>query len=119
MKLIPTRVHGVLDYLSAGTLFVLPGLLGWDETVTRRVQLAAVGTLLYSLVTKYEWGLGPVKVLPMPAHLAFDGGSGALFCAAPWLLPDEPPQVKNVLVGVGLFELLVTLNSQTQTQEGD
>ena len=119
MKLIPTRVHGVLDYLSAGTLFVLPGLLRWDATVTRRVKLAAVGTLLYSLVTRYEWGVGPLRVLPMRGHLACDGTSGALFCAAPLLLPDEPPAVKNWLVGVGVFELLVTLNSQSEPKTGD
>ena len=117
MKLIPTRVHGVLDYLSAGTLLVLPGLLGWDGMVARRVKLAAVGTLLYSLATRYEWGLAPVKVLPMPAHLALDGLSGAAFCAAPWLLPEESSEVKNVLAAVGIFELLVTLNSQAKTGE--
>lgn len=116
MKLIPTRIHGILDYLSTGTLFVLPGLLGWDETVTRRVRLVAVGTLLYSLVTRYEWGVKPLAVLPMPGHLALDGASGALFCAVPWLLPDEAPAVKNTLIGIGVFELLVTLNSQSKPQ---
>jgi hypothetical protein len=47
----------------------------------------------------------------MPAHLTLDGASGALFCAAPLLVPDEPPGVKRLLVGV--FELLVTANTQT------
>ena len=83
------------------------------------MKAAAFGTLLYSLTTRYEWGLGPVKILPMPAHLACDGGSGALFRAAPWLLPGESPAVKKVLVGIGLFELWVTLNSQAQTGTGE
>ncbi len=117
MKLIPTKTHGALDYLTVGTLLVLPRLLGWDETVTKRVRLAAIGTALYSVVTKYEWGVGPLKVLPMAGHLACDGASGLLFCAAPLLLPEEPAPVKNVLVGLGLFELFVTLNSQP-TPEG-
>lgn len=120
MKLIPTRIHGVLDYVTAAKLFVLPTLFGWDDQVAKRVRLAAVGTLLYSLATRYELGLKPVAVLPMPGHLALDGASGLLFCAAPWLLPDEPPAVKNILVAIGVFELFVTLNSQTQPQiEGD
>lgn len=114
MKLIPTRIHGVLDYVTASKLFVLPTLLGWDAKVASRVRTAAAGTLLYSLVTRYELGLKPVAVLPMPAHLALDGASGVLFCAAPWLLPDEPRAVKTILVAIGVFELLVTLNSQTQ-----
>lgn len=114
MKLIPTRIHGVLDYVTAAKLFVLLMLLGWDAKVASRVRTAAAGTLLYSLVTRYELGLKPVAVLPMPAHLALDGASGLLFCAAPWLLPDEPRAVKTILVAIGVFELLVTLNSQTQ-----
>ena len=120
MKLIPTRIHGILDYVTAATLFVLPNLLHWDAKVTARVRIAAAGTLLYSLVTRYELGLKPVAVLPMPGHLALDGTSGLLFCAAPLLLPDEPKAVKTILVGLGVFELLVTANSQTQPQiEGD
>ena len=39
MKAIPTKIHGVLDYVTAAGLFLLPRLLGWDETVTRRVVL--------------------------------------------------------------------------------
>lgn len=114
MKIIPTKIHGMLDYITAGALFILPTVLDWDDRVKTRVRVAAVGTLLYSLVTRYEWGLTPVKVLPMAGHLACDGASGALFCAAPMLLPDQPARVKNTLVGIGLFELLVTLMTQTQ-----
>lgn len=120
MKLIPTRIHGVLDYATAATLFALPSLLHWDKKTATRVRIAAAGTLLYSLITRYELGLKPVAILPMPGHLALDGASGLLFCASPLLLPDEPTPVKATLVGLGLFELLVTLNSQTQPQtEGD
>ena len=116
MKPITTEAHGALDYLTAGLLYALPGLLGWDEKVAGRVKAAAVGTLLYSLVTKYERGFAPLAVLPMTAHLALDGASGALFCAAPLLLPDEPKAVTNLLVGIGVFEILVTLNTQTVPQ---
>ncbi len=120
MKLIPIRGHGVLDYLTAATLFVLPKMLGWDDKVSSRVRVAAVGTLLYSLVTRYELGLKPIAFLPVPGHLALDGTSGVLFCAAPLLLPDEPRAVKNILGAIGIFELLITLNTQTQPKiEGD
>ena len=103
-----------MDYVTAGTLLVLPSLLGWDKTLSRRVRIAAIGTALYSLVTRYELGLGPLKVLPMRGHLGLDGASGALFCAAPWLLPDAAPATKNLLVALGVFELLVTANSQAE-----
>lgn len=102
-KLISTRTHGVLDYLTAGALFALPRALGWSDRVTGLLTGAAVGTVGYSLLTRYE--LGVVKVLPMRAHLVLDALSGAALCAAPLLLPDEDDEVKQALVGLGLFEL--------------
>lgn len=113
MKVIPTKVHGVFDYLMVGTLIALPQALGWSGGVTRLLTNAGLGTLGYSLLTRYELGL--VRVLPMKGHLALDGLSGALLCAAPFLLldDDEDGDLTAPLVGLGLFELVVTLLSQS------
>jgi hypothetical protein len=54
--MIPTRVHGVLDYLSAVALFAAPRLLGWRPGLSRTVAAAGLGTMAYSLATRYEWG---------------------------------------------------------------
>ena len=85
LRLIPTRVHGVLDYLASGVNLAFPGLLGlhdapWAAHVPRIDGLAGAG---YSLITDYE--LGVLKVLPMPAHLAFDAAKGVFMAASPWL----------------------------------
>ncbi len=109
MKIISTRMHGVLDYLTAGALLALPRALGWDGGVTRMMTGAALGTFGYSALTNYELGL--LKVLPMPAHLALDTLSGALFCSGPLLFPDQDSSVQRALVAIGLFELTVTLLS--------
>lgn len=114
---ISTKTHGLLDYGTAVLLFVLPSLLRWDRDLSQRVRLAAVGTALYSLMTRYEWGWEPVKVLPMRGHLVLDGASGALFCAGPLLVPRQPIAVKAVLVGLGLFELGVTALTQPTPEE--
>jgi hypothetical protein len=87
VKPISTRTHGILDYLTAGALLALPRALGWSAPVTKLVTGAALGTLAYSALTRYE--LAPAKVLPMRAHLALDGLSGALFAAAPFLCPPS------------------------------
>lgn len=42
----------------------------------------AVGTG-YSLIITYQ--LGVLKVLPMPAHLAFDAAKGVFMASSPWL----------------------------------
>jgi hypothetical protein len=106
-KLLSTRTHGTIDYATAGALLVAPRVLGLSSRVTTLLTGAALGTLGYSLLTRYERGL--VRVLPMRAHLALDLAQGAALCAAPLLLPDEDDAVKTAFVGLGVFELAVTL----------
>lgn len=103
MTRISTRTHGVLDLVSAATLVALPRVLGWGDRVTATLTGLGVGTLGYSLLTRYEFGL--LKVLPMRAHLALDALSGAALCASPWTFPDEGREVIATLVGLGLFEI--------------
>lgn len=103
MAVFSTRTHGILDFVTAGTLVALPRMLGWHKSITSLMTNAAIGTLVYSLITKYEFGI--VKLLPMKGHLALDAMSGALFCGAPLLFPEEETDVKAILVGLGLFEL--------------
>ncbi len=112
-KPISTRVHGVLDYLTAGTLVAAPRMMGWDDKVTRLLTYAGAGVLGYSLLTRYELGL--VKVLPMTGHLALDAGSGALLIAAPFaIVTHEGPAIAAALVTVGLFEIGASLLTQTK-----
>ena len=85
MRFIPTRVHGLLDYLVGLLLIAAPWVFnfarGGAETWVP-VALGA-GALLYSLFTDYELGL--VKRLPMGTHLTLDLLSGLLLAASPWL----------------------------------
>jgi len=85
LRVIPTGVHGVLDYLASGINLIFPRLLGlhdapWAALVPRIDGVAGAG---YSLITDYE--LGALKVLPMPTHLAFDAAKGVFMAASPWL----------------------------------
>jgi hypothetical protein len=64
VKVIPTGVHGMLDYLASGVNLAFPRLLGlqdapWAATVPRLDGLAGLG---YSLITDYE--LGAFRALP-------------------------------------------------------
>ena len=52
MKVISTRTHGVLDYLMAVALLALPRLLGWSSQTTLLLTCLAIGTLVYSLLTR-------------------------------------------------------------------
>lgn len=110
MKLFSTRTHGLLDYLSVGTLLALPRMLGWNRETTRMLTGAALGTLVYSLTTNYELGL--VKKLPMPAHLGLDAMSGLMLCLGPLML-DDSPSTERALIGLGLFEIAASLLTET------
>jgi hypothetical protein len=106
-------MHGVLDYLTAGTLIALPRAMGWSDNVTRLLTGMAVGHTAYALVTRYE--LGVVRALPMRGHLALDGLAAAALCAAPFVMTDEPDEVRHTLLGLGLYELATTLMTDPQT----
>ena len=117
MKILSTRTHGILDYLSAGVLYALPRGLGWNDRLTRLLTGAAVGTLVYSLLTRYEFGL--FKVLPMKAHLALDGIEGAVLCAAPRLLLEEEANVTATVTALGIFSLVVPLITEPTPSGGE
>jgi hypothetical protein len=110
-KPIPTKVHGVLDYVTALTLIVLPRLLSWSAPVTMLLTVLGVTTVIYSLVTRYE--LGVAKLLPMKGHLALDAISGLGLLVAAFLVPSSGNGEMTGLIVLGLFELAVTLLSET------
>ena len=85
LRVIPTSVHGVIDYAAGGALYATPALLGLDDVPAsaRTLRLAGGGAIGSSLLTDYEVGL--VKLIPMPVHLTLDVMSGALVAASPWL----------------------------------
>ena len=111
MRFIPTQVHGVLDYLTAGVLIAAPSVLGFREhgMHTGLPRALGVGTIGYSLLTDYELGL--VKIIPMPMHLTLDAANGALLAGSPWLF-GFAEEVSKPHLGLGLFELVVRASSR-------
>ncbi|MBF6590785.1 MAG: hypothetical protein IVW57_09690 [Ktedonobacterales bacterium] len=109
---LSTKEHGILDYATVGTLTVLPRLFGWEDRATRLLTGAAAGMLGYSLLTRYEMGV--VKLLPMKAHLALDGASGALLCASPLLLRKKRLGIVATLIALGVSEIAAALLTKTR-----
>lgn len=115
MNTIDRQTHGILDYLTVGFLFMLPRALRWNKTVTNTLTGAALGTLLYSLGTRYEMGL--LRLIPFRTHLALDALNGAFFCAAPLLFRKHHKFVQATMVGIGVFELAVTIATEDESEE--
>lgn len=116
-QVIPTRVHGVLDYATSGALVAAPELFRLKDVRASALapRVAGAAATAYSALTDYE--LGIVKALPMKAHLALDAVSGALLAASPWVIGYRRHGVRHWLphTVVGLSELGVALTSRTDS----
>ncbi len=85
MRFVPTRIHGIADWLLGALLIALPWLVGFArggaETYVP-VVLGAAG-LLVTCFTDHEYGI--IRRIPMSGHLAVDALSGAALAASPWM----------------------------------
>lgn len=85
MKIISTKVHGILDYMMGILLIASPWLFGfvsngWETWIP---CILGVSTIVYSLMTDYELGLS--DNISMRTHLIVDAVSGVLLAASPWI----------------------------------
>jgi hypothetical protein len=112
MRFIPTRVHGLLDYLVAVLLILSPTL--FDFRLGGPAQWLPIGlgiaVIFYSLITDYE--LGAVRVLPFRTHLALDSISGVILALSPWVLGFADAVWAPHLL-LGLLEIVAVMASQT------
>lgn len=112
MRFIPTRVHGVLDYLVGALLIAAPWILNFNRggAETWVPVILGVGALLYSLLTNYE--LGVLRRIPMGTHLSLDAGSGLLLAVSPWLFGFSTFVFWPHLI-LGIFEIVAALTTKT------
>ena len=113
MRIISTRMHGVLDYAVGALLIVAPYLLGFANGTAAQWVPQALGAMaiVYSLMTRYE--LGVVRVIPMPVHLGLDVASGILLLASPWIFGFAGTTYWPHVI-VGAIEILTPLMTRTQ-----
>lgn len=117
LQFIPTKVHGVLDYVVAIALIFAPMIFGFQEVGGAAVTIPVVlgiGLFLYSLLTNYEWGV--FKVINMKYHLVIDVLAAALLALSPWLFgfADEAwnAWVPHVVVGIAVILVVICSKSQ-------
>lgn len=119
IRFVPTRVHGVFDYIGGIGLILAPFVFGFFSVGGIAVILPmvlGVGLLVYSLLTRYELGIPAVKFIPMPYHLIFDFVAAALLAASPFLFGfyHNTPNVWLPHLISGLVVIVLVLVSQTQ-----
>src|SRR5687768_12919694 len=107
MKIIPTKLHGVLDYTMGVVLLIVSWILPTNGEGYLAAQWvpATLGIMLIamSIFTNYELGL--VKVLSMRAHLTIDFLHGLFLAASPWIF-NFSDQVYIPHLALGITEML-------------
>lgn len=111
MRVIPTRLHGVLDYVAGLVLIFAPMLLGFAHGGPAQTvpQVMGVAAIALALVTDHELGL--LRLIPMPVHLALDFAGGLVLLASPWLF-DFAGVIAWPHLLFGLLEIGVVLMSR-------
>jgi len=112
MRVIPTRTHGMLDYLVGILLIAAPWVFGFADGGPEQwiPIILGAGAIAYSLITDYEMGIA--RLIPMPVHLWLDLISGIVLAASPWLF-DFADEIWWPHVILGLFEIGDSLMTRT------
>ncbi len=112
MRFVPTRIHGVADWLLGGLLIVIPWVLGFARGGAETRVLVALGVtgLLVTFFTNHEYGV--MRKIPMIGHLWVDGLSGLLLAASPWVFGfADAVWIPHVVLG--LTEFIAALVTKT------
>ena len=85
MRVIDSKTHGIIDYLT-GLLFIAsPWIFGFQDIKTAMWVPVIIGVmvLVMSLMTRYE--LGIFYAVPFTVHLTVDLFAGLFLIASPWI----------------------------------
>ncbi|MES2559366.1 MAG: hypothetical protein V4590_06475 [Bacteroidota bacterium] len=84
MNLISTKAHACLDYLSAVVLMGSSFLFTLNGMENYILLISGIITLLYSMLTNYEFSL--LHLIRLNMHYKLDILSGVGLMIAPWIL---------------------------------
>lgn len=116
MRFIPTRTHGMFDYVIGAILIAAPTILKLNLGSPESWVLIALGivTITNSLMTDYEFGV--VKFIPMPAHLVLDIVTGLVLVTSPWLFGfSQSAWIPHMIIGLVATIGSVTTRAQPET----
>jgi hypothetical protein len=116
VQLIPTKVHGALDYPVAAILMFMPMMFDFNDNSAAMWTMVIAGIVIFlaSLITRYETGLA--DLISMRTHLMIDVFLGTFLIASPWLFGfTELTYLPHVLSGSII--LVITLLTKTQARQ--
>jgi hypothetical protein len=92
LRFVPPRLHGVLDFVTAGLLAAGPEVFQVRDASasTMPARLFGLGVFPLSILTDYgptkdRFELGGPRLIPLKTHLVIDALSGIAVGLAPWV----------------------------------
>ena len=110
MNFLSPRIHGILDYFTAGLFALAPIFLQADGSQVAIFSCYVVaGTLLVlSLLTRYPPGV--LRIIPFPVHGSIEFFTAVGLCALPWIGGfAELPMSRMFFLGSGMSLLSLWL----------
>jgi hypothetical protein len=119
MRIIPTKLHGPVDYLVGVLLILAPWIFSYSDVDGAKWTSIVIGIIVLAtaIMTNYELGL--MRVIPMHVHLMLDAGVGLVLVVAPWIFwyADEDTNVWLPMVIIGLGEIAAAAMSNPWPEE--
>jgi hypothetical protein len=121
MKLIPSHVHGMFDYLGGIMLVLLPNLFGFEDVGGAAVfipRAMGIMVLMQAMFTDFEVGIK--RIIPMQTHLVMDYVLSVFLAASPWIFGfhNMEPRVWMPHLIVGLSVLVLSFLTDPTPQRG-
>ena len=117
-RIITSRVHGLLDYMSAIVLILAPSVLEFNEVSPYAYWLSVIAgviLILYSLMTDYDFSIG--MLIPLKTHLVIDFSAGVLFILWPFIFDFTGLALAYYLVmGFGVLLVVGLTQSDEESQ---
>jgi hypothetical protein len=96
MQMIPTRMHGMPDYLLGAFLIASPWIFGFaDESGTAKWTFIAIGIAMLATATMTNYEFGVVHAISMHMHLGADMVLGLVLAISPWVFGYANDTGKN------------------------
>lgn len=115
MKFLNTKIHAIIDYVSALSLLILPWIAGFNDVPAATWIVISVGMMLLTLsfFTNYEGGI--IGAVSMRIHLIIDMVTGLAVACSPWLFGFSDQVYLPHLI-FGLFEAVAALATSPHSE---
>ncbi|RDV15732.1 hypothetical protein DXT99_06895 [Pontibacter diazotrophicus] len=110
MRFIPTRFHGILDYIYGPLLIISPWLFGFSDVSYATWTAVVIGIALTALTVMTDYEVGIIKKIPMQTHLMLDFGAGVILALTPWMFGFADAVYTPHLI-FGIFAILASLTT--------